>query len=276
MIRRSITTTILLLITATAGSAQNARTRADLRYTAPLPEKVSYTSTDSINVVIGGLPTGNMTTTGYTNTSVDVAFTPAGDSVRLRSQVTAIGGQMETPMGVMPVEVPLPEPTEMMIGPKGMRLDPDFGGMSERSMQDLMGMAQNSALPLVALPGRALERGESWTDTLRTKGDVGELNIDMQVIVRGTYARDTVVDGRTLNVIAYDNTMTMKSSGTYQGMAVEQAMEVTSDEAVLWDSARHHVVSRTATSVMKMDTTLPGMGAMTMNGNTRSSSRIAN
>lgn len=278
MIRRpALTATLLLIAAVSTVSAQNPRRgRADLRYAPPMPEKLSYVSIDSLDIAIGGLPTGDMSTSGYTNTRIDVAFTPAGDSVRVRTEVTELTGQMQTPMGTMPVDSKPPRPTEYMLGRKGMNMKQDFNAMGEMSMQDLLGMARSGAAPLLLLPGRELERGQAWTDTIRSSGTMETLELQVQMIIRGTYVRDTVVDGRTLNVLDFQNTMTMKSSGTYQGTAVDQNMDVASDERVLWDSARHFVVTRSALAKMTMDTSLPGVGSMRMTGTARSLNRIAN
>jgi len=148
--------------------------------------------------------------------------------------------------------------------------DPSAAGASPA---DRLGAARVFS-GLLILPGRELAPGESWTETTSMTPEVEGMRAEVTTITRGTYAADTIVDGTTLNVLRIVVEMRMKMSGFVQGMATTQNMTSTSDEQVLWDSARHYVASRVGSGTFRGETVVtdPGMTMVTMvmTGATRS------
>lgn len=257
---------VFALLAAVPAAAQGRR--ADLRYVAPLPTAITFTTVDSIQNTIGGMPTGDMTTTGTMRTVDELRFAVRGDSVVVTAILKEMSGETTSPMGAVPMSVGERPPVELKIGPKG----PDPIDRSGTSFQ-LPGVgAELGALltsrmalaRLVGVPGRALSVGESWVDTVRLSPEdpqpVAGFQLEMLVAIRGTYAGDTIVDGRTLNVLRIITEMTSKGSGTLQGMDMAQDMTMTSEATVLWDSALHVPLRSDAVAQSVVDSAVPGMG----------------
>jgi hypothetical protein len=65
--------------------------------------------------------------------------------------------------------------------------------------------------------------------------------------------------------------MALASGGLPASGGATQNMTTTSEDRVLWDSARHHVVFRDGTGTVRSETVLTDMGmTMVMTGDTRS------
>lgn len=257
---------VLVLQAATAVHAQ--RGRADLRYVAPLPAAVTFTTVDSIRSTTGGLPTGDMTATGTTRTVDELRFATGGDGVVVTAILKEISGEMASPMSAVPISVDERPPVEFTIGPKGPGpIDrsgaafqlPGTGADLADALTSRMALAR-----LVGLPGRALSVGESWVDTVRLSPEdpqpLAGFELEMLVAIRGTYAGDTVAGGRTLNVLRIVTEMTAKGSGTVQGMEVTQDMTTTTEATVLWDSELHVPLRSDAVAQSVVESTVPGVG----------------
>ena len=122
-------------------------------------------------------------------------------------------------------------------------------------------------------PGRPLEPGDTWADTVTVSADVGGL--DLPVPVTGTsetttiytYALvgDTLVDGRTLQKITVSGVMTERPSLEQGGEPVGSDMINTVEGYVLWDAERGLVA--VADLVRTIDGSVDMMGAsMSMTG----------
>jgi hypothetical protein len=267
--RRLIVFSILL----TAGSAVEAQTgTADLRYTAPLPTSITYVSVDSITNTMSGLPTGDMTTTTFIRAVSALSFTAATDGFDVTGVVRELEGLTETPMGNMPVSASDASPVTARITATGPAPDavaeaPPGAGLSPG---EAMGSAKAFA-GLISLPRRQVALGESWADTVSMTPELDGTESHMQLITHGTYAADTVVDGRTLNVLEITSEMTMTMTGVMQGMNTSVRSTVNTEGRVLWDSGRHYVVSSDSSSTLRTETAMSDMGiTMVMNGAIRS------
>jgi hypothetical protein len=264
-----------LALTAADASAQAGR--ADLRYAAPMPASVVITTVDSVTSTITGTPMGDMTTTGIMNSVSELRFEPGNEFIGVTALLREMSGSMSTPMGDMPISMDAGEPTRFRMGARGP--DPEElyaaaagagAGGPGASPEDAMGSSR-ALSGLLALPGRELGLGETWTDTVRAAPTAEGMTFNVEVHIHGTYARDTVVDGRTLNVLEIATDMIMTAEGTAQGMNVVQEVSSEGTETVLWDSARRMAVHRDATATMTGTTSMPQMGmSFGLNSRTRS------
>lgn len=271
--RRTVLIASLLLPVA-AASAQAQAGRADLRYASPLPPVVLFTTVDSIENTMSGLPTGAMTTRGALQSTSELRFSAGPDGIGVTATLKKMSGAMSTPMGSMPMDAGEGQPLELTIAatgpdPDAMGTVPGMAGVGS-SPGEVIGAAR-AVSGLIRVPGRALALGEMWTDTVHATPEEDGMTMDLTVVTRGTYASDTVVDGRTLNVLRITSELTSKASGNVQGMDVTQDMQATTDELVLWDSALHIPVFRDGVTRTSMDMLMP-LNAMTMkmSGRTRS------
>jgi hypothetical protein len=110
------------------------------------------------------------------------------------------------------------------------------------------------------LPARVVERGETWTDTVRIREDNDGLVSTTMSIVRSTWTRDTVVAGRALRVIDSEIENDVHVQGTTQGIEIVQQLNGTSTAMTLWDPAWHAIVQRRETGTAAGSTDLPAMG----------------
>lgn len=92
---------------------------------------------------------------------------------------------------------------------------------------------------------------------------MGEVTAELFMEIHGTYAADTTVNGRVLNVLHMRSSMKMKLTGTMQGDAVNTEMTGTGEERVFWDSALHMPAFRDAAGRTEMSMkTKDGMSVM--------------
>jgi hypothetical protein len=194
--------------------------------------------------------------------------------VNVTAVLREMEGSVSTPMGDMPMSVTDVAPVEMQIDETGV--DPTYAvsdvapPLPGTSPGDLMGSARAVA-GLLALPGREVALGETWTDTVRSSRPVGDLESDMVVVTHGTYTGDSILAGRLLNVLRISTEMTLRMQGTLQGMNMTQDMTTSTEERVLWDSSLHLPVSKDATGTFRSEISFTEQGmTMVTTGSTRS------
>jgi hypothetical protein len=82
----------------------------------------------------------------------------------------------------------------------------------------------------------------------------------VQDVVTSTWARDTTVAGRTLNVITHSTLRRLDVAGTSEGVEIAQKLSGTSTGYTLWDAQRNVVVERYETTSLSGTFDLPAMG----------------
>src|SRR5690606_7214774 len=148
---------VFMLCAAVSLQAQPGR--ADLRYASPLPSVVVYTTIDSLESTVSGLPTGDMTSTGHMTAVSEIRFDVTGEGINVRAMLRNVTGEMSTPMGSMPVDIGESAPLEFVMDATGPSIDQLPTGMatsaSAQNPMAAMGDAR-AAGGLLMLPGRAL------------------------------------------------------------------------------------------------------------------------
>jgi hypothetical protein len=202
--------------------AQDGGGRADLRYVAGSAVTVTYAGEERSEP--GAQPARRLL---EIRSVIELSLTPAPDGIA----VTAVTTERTTSTG----RSQQPPPERFVISERGSPLGD--GAPPPDRFHPVMGES-----PLLLLPGRALRPGESWTDTAQFKA--AQDGIDMLVVTRihGTYERDTVMAGRTLNVIRYTADDVATGSADIRGMRIDVAVHSNRDGTLLWDSVRHLVV----------------------------------
>jgi hypothetical protein len=115
--RNTLTAIIFLLLTAASADAQTGR--ADLRYVAPLPATVTFTTVDTVTTTVSGTPAGDMSTKGVIHSVSELRFAPAAEGFVVTATLKALNGVMSTAMGDEPVESGEGEPVEFRLGVTG-------------------------------------------------------------------------------------------------------------------------------------------------------------
>lgn len=250
--------------------------RADLRYVQPLPDSVAYASVDSVHNEMTGMGPG-MTISGVLRTVVDVRFATRGDTLFAQSALRQMTGSMSTPMGDMPIDLAAMEPMELRLGPEGPDWEEVLAVLSDTDtgsdMMAAMGPARATAA-LIQLPGRVVELGETWTDTVDLRSKRAEAETSGFLILNGTYVSDTTVAGRTLNVLRITTTSESAMSAESPMGRVSGRSKETSEETVLWDSQLHMIVGRDAVTQSEGETDMPTGGTMQMKSRGRSITSI--
>jgi hypothetical protein len=117
---------------------------------------------------------------------------------------------------------------------------PEIGGTAAQVVSPTT-MAGAFFLPL---PGRAVQPGESWSDTVRVSGEEAMGEFDVETIYTFTAAGDTVVDGRTLRRVDFVTEDDRVSTSVQAGTEIAQDVGGEGEGWFLWDSARRLVVEQ--------------------------------
>lgn len=257
-----------------AGQAVHAQTGvADLRYQSPIPASITYVTIDSMWTTMTGMPTGDMATTARFRSVNELNFSPVDGGFDVTAVLNSLEGTTETPMGDMPMSASNVPPMTIRItatGANAAEMTANAAASAAgKSPGDLLGSSK-SASGLLTLPGRELDAGETWSDTVKLSPEADGMKTDMLIVIHGTYEGDTVADGTTLNVLKIHTEMTMSMNGTVQGMTMTQQTSTTSDERVLWDSSRHYATSKDGVGEIRSETSMLEQGmTMVMTGRTR-------
>jgi len=265
MIRvRTLFSTMAFALIGALGVAAQAGV-ADLRYAAPLPASVVFTAVDTMDATITGLPTGDSKLTTITEWVSDMQFASGDSGIAVTAALKSFSGVMRSVMGDLQMHSPDVDPIRFHIGATGAAPEALAGANATAlSAAPEETLARSRALAgLYALPGRTMAPGESWSDSARTAETVEEMHFDVSTSIRGTYLADSVVDGRTLNVLRVIRESEMTTSGTHEGVDIAQKTTSKSEEFVLWDSTRHIPVSRNAVSHIDAETELKQMNVTT-------------
>jgi hypothetical protein len=127
----------------------------------------------------------------------------------------------------------------------------------------------------VRLPASSVRTGAVWVDTISTTDENAGTKAVLSDVVTSTFVRDTVVNGRTLAVIATSSQRTLNISGLSQGVEIAQKLTGTGSGRVLWDPERHLLVERAESSQLSGTFDLPQMGVTGLPVTARGSLRIA-
>jgi hypothetical protein len=216
---------------------------ADLRYAVARPRRVSYASVDSVR---------SGTNSIVAQAVFDVEFRQGGDGMTVTATTREFGVGATASMGetqpMRPVDVTFRLTPRGLDGADILEKMPDI--LSPQAAVGIPGSGQFATM-LVNLPARALRVGETWTDTLRLSHEEDGMKRDQLTVTHGTYVADTMLDGRTLNVLQFTITqqLTIDRPGAQQHGAVSGA---NGEARVLWDPARHIPVRYDGAATMSM------------------------
>jgi hypothetical protein len=236
--------------------------RADLRYVAPLPASVVFTSIDSLRNTMTGLGE-EIVLTGNIRTTSRIDFPPARrDTIVIT--LLEVAGQMTTPMGVVPISNVGIAPVEIVLSDQGPPYDRMAGSAAPGGASPGHNMASAQMMAgLLRLPGRILNIGETWDDTVRFAPTVEGMKTDMVVITHGIYAADSVMNGKAINLLQIATEMTMTMKGVMQDTEISSTMTITSKERAGWDSSLHTLVFSNSLAHTNVEMSAPTGGIKT-------------
>ena len=209
-----------------------------LAYGLPDPPSVTYVSGDTAIMDIDANGQA-MQARVMAAATYATSFARAEDGIQVTMTVQDLDARMSNPAGP-----PASADESGIDGPLVFTLD-RMGAATIQSEPKVNQAAQQFFQPLLLaktffppLPGRGVDAGASWTDTIRAEGPQGEGTVSMTLVATYTVAGDTVVDGRSLVRIDMDGTTEASASGMIAGMDFSQSGSGTASGWVLWDMAR--------------------------------------
>lgn len=116
----------------------------------------------------------------------------------------------------------------------------------------------------VHLPGRPLDGGRRWVDTVTTVERRGGVRSVTRRVITSTLRGDTVTAGRRLIRIGTESASTVALTGVSGGVEVRQEVTGTILGTVLWDPAARVLVDRWAEGELTGTLELPGLDAAPM------------
>jgi hypothetical protein len=209
-----------------------------LAYRLPEPASVTYVAGDTLSIEINALGQALALDVGST-ARYGVSFERSGDGLAVRLAVQELDAQVSMPMlGPMRVDEQIVQGDLLLTldrrGEVTIVASPD---VEEAASAFFAGpMIAHSVFP--GLPGRAVQPGDSWVDTvaIAEDGDTGESS--QETITTYTVVGDTQMDGRSLLEISFAGTTEMRQTMAMQGAEIEQRTSMSVEGRVLWDMQR--------------------------------------
>lgn len=110
----------------------------------------------------------------------------------------------------------------------------------------------------VNLPGRIVEPGARWTDTVTTREEGPEAVTRATSVIISTLVADTVIGERRLLRIETRTETAVEVTGESGGVDIEQQLSGTIMGTILWDAESRLLVARTETGSLAGSLVMPG------------------
>lgn len=267
---------LLFGMTACGGPATVGPT-GGLMYGVPDAPTVTYVAESSQEIGIDAGPMGTMNMTANSEVTLGVAFAAGADGVEVTATFEDLTASMTQPMGGS-----LSATESDVEGPLVFSMD-SRGKGTPITIPTTKGSAGQLVAPVSfvheffpRLPGKAVDPGATWTDTISWEASTAEGDQSSVSVVTYTLVGDTLVDGTALLHVSYVGDVDVVGSGATEGMEV---MQVFSGETVgmfLWNPARGLMVAGDSSADMEGTVEVPaaGMPPMPMSVTATSSVRI--
>jgi hypothetical protein len=247
---------------APSGPAPTAPAGLRLAYAAAAPLTVTYQFSDSSGFNIRGGAIGDIRVSARAQGTAEATYAPKGTDVELRLRVTDLDGSFtNSAMGGSNAvtEADVQGEAVLTVSPQGVLTIGQLPTTSRTAQGIGMGAGFFRRFT-VRLPHSAVPRGASWSDTVTTTEEGSGIRSTVRDVVTATWARDSVVAGRTLNVITHTAQRTLEVAGTSDGVEIAQKLSGTASGYTLWDGQRNLVVERFETTDLSGSFDLPAMG----------------
>jgi hypothetical protein len=252
---------VVLPVLLAGGCAGGNPTSEGLGYGVPDPNPVAYTFTETTRFTVW--PPGTEPTQATTEREgvAELDVSRDGEAYRVEVRFPRFEGSFSTTtQGAVhsdgddiggPITVAL-DPTGRVEVTDTPSLSPDL-----REVTDPGAMVR----PLfVRLPGRTVQAGATWTDTIETVESTGGTETRGRSIVVSTLAGDTAVEGTRLLVIVTRAANEVEVTGVSGGVAVEQSLRGETRGRILWDARRALLVERAEEGDMEGELAMPDTG----------------
>ena len=229
-------TPVIVLMTATVVACGGAPPAPpSLQYAAPGSQDLTYGYSSETVVSISMMGQSmQLSQEGTATYLIGMTATEGGVDVRL--SVHALDATISSPM-TAPVQVDESaidgalEFSLDRIGNTTLRSEPD---VDQEASQMFSGISLAHGF-FPGLPGRAVEPGDQWVDTVAYEGETDMGMRSETTVLTYTVTGDTVIAGRPLLVVDMAGTVESEFDMDVQGMAVTQASDLEVEGHVLWD-----------------------------------------
>lgn len=229
--------TLLVGVTVAASgcSAGPPSPSGALGFRLPDPAAATYLSGDSLEVAVDS-PVGALTLSMRSEMTLALAFAEAPGGVEVTGTVEDFSASLENPMtGTTAVD------ESAVSGPLVFRIDPR--GKATVSAVPVVDGGVEQLRPFLSLPheifprlpGRPVETGASWVDTVAWSGTAATGDFESSTVFTYTLAGDTLVAGATLLRIAVHGDVTLEGSTGTQGASLEQHLTGSTTGTYLWN-----------------------------------------
>lgn len=209
-----------------------------LAYGLPNPPTATYVSGDTVHMDFD-VQGQSMQARVMSMSTFGATFARAADGIEVTMTVEDLNARMSNPAGP-----PASADEEDIEGPLVFTLDRK-GEATVVSEPKVNQAGQQFFQPLLLaktffprLPGRGMEPGASWTDTIRAEGPQGEGQVSLTSVITYTIVGDTTVEGSSMVRIDMEGTNESSASGVIAGMDFSQSASGTMSGWVLWDMSR--------------------------------------
>jgi hypothetical protein len=273
----SLFTAVLLAGCASAPSTPStAPAGVRLAYAAAAPLDLVYEFSDSSGFNIQGGAIGDIRVSTQASGTASASYAPKGADVELRLKITDLTGSFSnSAMGGTTSVTEADVQGEAVVGvsPAGVLTIVQLP-TTTRNAQGIGLGAGFFRRFVVRLPPQPVQRGASWTDTVSATDESGGIRSSVRDIVTATWARDTVVAGKTLNLITHATQRTLEIAGSSDGVEIAQKLNGTASGYTLWDGQRNVVVERFERTDLSGTFDLPAMGVSGLPVTAKGSGRI--
>lgn len=239
-----------------------------LAYGPPVLSAVvaTYEFTDTLVSDIQGGAIGTIRVSIGVRGLADLAFDTTASDLRVTATFKEFAGSFSNSAGGGVVTASVADitgPLVMSVTPRGVvtvtqqpQLSPAFRAVT--------GTEQTHRRFFVRLPGRAVEPGGTWADTIITEETNDGLTSRVRNIVRSTYSRDTVVAGKEMIVIISTTDRSLDITGSSQGVEIRQKLNGIANGTAIWDPQRKLIFWRAESTTLTGSFDLPSMNMSNM------------
>jgi hypothetical protein len=248
---------------ATARPAAAPRpTGAVMVYATTTPTTVTYQFTDSSGFTIQGGAIGEIRVAIRGSGTAEASYAPKGSDLEMRLRVTDFAGSFTnsaTGGTTNATEADVQGEAVLAINPRGVTTIAQLPTVSRQGQAVGVGMGFFRRFT-VRLPAGRVQRGASWVDTVSASEETGGTRSTVRDVVTATWARDTVINGRTLHVITHNTQRALEIAGTSEGVEIAQKLSGPARGYTLWDAQRNLLTERFETTELSGSFDLPAMG----------------
>ncbi|MDX1673500.1 MAG: hypothetical protein R3314_01765 [Longimicrobiales bacterium] len=272
---RPILAVLVLSAPALAGCAGLSPAPEGFTYGRPDPDPAAYTFADTTELSIRTDLGPVEVVTAYAGvTELDFRRWSEDGTVTLR--FPRLRGSFRSTMLEPSVvdESDLGGPITARLAPTGRVEIADTPSLTE-ALRDVTSPGELVRPLFVRLPGRRVEVGDQWVDTVTTTAARGAARTEARRVITFTLRGDTVAAGRRLVLIDTETLVTIRVAGESGGVALEQQLTGTTAGRVLWDDVARLLVERWTEGELTGTLTLPDLDVAPMPIEARVRSAVA-